>query len=166
MTAASQFAGYAARLRAFMGDTLVDHARAGSSSARDFEETFSRLALDLFALQFSHNPAYRRLCDAQSVSLGTVRDWREIAAVPTSAFKELEVTSLPASGRSVVFHSSGTTGQRPSRHFHDAESLALYEASLLPWFRLHLLPRTMPPRQPSSIAAETRPRIISLTPGP
>jgi len=43
-----------------------------------------------------------------------------------------------------VFYSSGTTGQQPSRHFHHAESLALYETSLLAWFRAHLL------RQPAS----------------
>jgi hypothetical protein len=33
--------------------------------------------------------------------------------------------------RVAVFHSSGTTEQKPSRHFHNAESLAVYEASLL-----------------------------------
>ena len=38
-----------------------------------------------------------------------------------------------------MFHSSGTTGQRPSRHFHSGESLAVYEASLWPWFAAHVL---------------------------
>jgi hypothetical protein len=33
-----------------------------------------------------------------------------------------------------VFHSSGTTEHRPSRHFHSAKSLAIYEASLWHWF--------------------------------
>jgi hypothetical protein len=39
----------------------------------------------------------------------------------------------------MVFHSSGTTGQERSRHYHGAESLALYEASLWGWFEPHLL---------------------------
>jgi hypothetical protein len=51
----------------------------------------------------------------------------------------MELTSLPPSERTTVFFSSGTTEQRRSRHFHSAESLAIYEASLLPWFERHLL---------------------------
>ncbi len=50
--------------------------------------------------------------------------------MPTSAFKELELTSLAPEERTAVFHSSGTTEQIPSRHFHNAESLLVYEASL------------------------------------
>jgi hypothetical protein len=57
-----------------------------------------------------------------------------------------------------VFHSSGTTEQRPSRHFHSAESLAVYEASLWPWLEencrlpiadCRLLSLTPPPAQAS-----------------
>jgi hypothetical protein len=59
--------------------------------------------------------------------------------VPTSAFKELELTSLAPEERTTCFFSSGTTEQRRSRHFHSAESLALYEDSLRPWFERHLL---------------------------
>jgi hypothetical protein len=66
-----------------------------------------------------------------------VREWTDIPAVPTGAFKELELTSIPLAEQTAVFHSSGTTGQQPSRHFHSAESLALYEASLWHWFRPH-----------------------------
>ena len=92
---------------------------------------FGRLALDLFALQFEHNGPYRRLCEARGARPDNVTHWTAIPAVPTSAFKELELSCLPVGERTTVFHSSGTTGQRPSRHFHNAESLALYEASLL-----------------------------------
>jgi hypothetical protein len=63
-----------------------------------------------------------------------VEHWTQIPAVPTSAFKELELTSLAPDERTAVFHSSGTTEQKPSRHFHCAESLAVYEASLWPQF--------------------------------
>ncbi len=67
----------------------------------------------------------------------TVMHWTAIPAAPTSAFKEFELTCLPASQRTTVFHSSGTTTQQPSRNYHNAESLALYEASLLRWFEAH-----------------------------
>jgi hypothetical protein len=93
------------------------------------------LALELFALQFKHNAAYRKLCEARGQTPDTVRDWREIPTVPTAAFKELELTSLAPAERTAVFHSSGTTEQKPSRHFHCAESLALYETSLWSWFQ-------------------------------
>ncbi|MEK7707623.1 MAG: hypothetical protein AAB380_06480 [Verrucomicrobiota bacterium] len=104
------------------------------------ENGFDPLARELFAFQFAHNAPYRKFCEARRATPQAVTHWTQIPAVPTAAFKEFELTCLPAAGRTTVFHSSGTSGQRPSRHFHNAESLALYEASLLPWFRSHLLP--------------------------
>ncbi|MGE3313313.1 MAG: acyl-protein synthetase [Limisphaerales bacterium] len=91
---------------------------------------FDDLALELFRIQWDRNAAYRRLAEASGVSARAVRSWQEIPAVPTLAFKELEMTALAPSERLRVFHSSGTTGQVPSRHHHGAESLALYEASV------------------------------------
>lgn len=104
------------------------------------EGDFDVLARELFAVQFIHNAAYRRICEARGVAPDTVEHWTQIPTVPTGAFKELELTSLPVAKRTTVFHSSGTSGQRPSRHFHNAESLAVYEASLLPWFVRHVVP--------------------------
>jgi hypothetical protein len=132
---------FAARLREFIaicageftpGDqgfdpTLTTHADA----------EFNSMAMVLFALQFAHNPPYRKICEARNVSPNSLTRWTQIPAVPTSAFKELEFSCLPAGQRTTVFHSSGTTGQRPSRHFHNAESLALYAASALSFFDLH-----------------------------
>ena len=98
---------------------------------------FSELALELFALQFQHNSAYRKICEARQLTPQNVQHWTQIPAVPTAAFKELELTSLAPEERTAVFHSSGTTEQKPSCHFHCAESLAVYEASLWSWFQLH-----------------------------
>jgi hypothetical protein len=100
---------------------------------------FNQLALELFALQFKHNAAYRKICEVRGFTPEIVEHWTQIPAVPTAAFKELELTCLAPGERTTVFHSSGTTEQKPSRHFHNAESLAVYEASLLAWFRPHLL---------------------------
>ena len=97
------------------------------------------MAVMLFTLQFQHNPAYRKICEARKISPATVHHWTQIPAVPASAFKELELSCLPPNERACVFHSSGTTGQIPSRHFHSAQSLALYEASLWPWFERNVL---------------------------
>jgi hypothetical protein len=114
---------------------------------------FNGMALMLFTLQFNHNPAYRKLCDARKISPDMVSHWTEIPAAPTAAFKELEISCLPPDKRTAVFYSSGTTTQKPSRHFHSAESLRVYEASLLAWFRHHIPPEknlailTPPPSQ-------------------
>jgi len=112
---------------------------------------FSELALELFALQFKYNSTYRKICVARNLTPATVKAWTQIPAVPTAAFKGLELTSIPPPARTAVFHSSGTTEQQPSRHFHCAESLALYEASLIAWF-LENVPADL--------------RLICLTPPP
>jgi hypothetical protein len=98
---------------------------------------FDRLALELFALQFQHNPAYRKICEARKLTPANVQRWTQIPAVPTVLFKELELTGLAPAERTAEFHSSGTTEQKPSRHFHNTESLAVYETSLWKWFETH-----------------------------
>jgi hypothetical protein len=98
---------------------------------------FSELALELFTLQFKHNSAYRKICEARNRPPQTIEHWTQIPCVPTAAFKELELTSIAPDERAAVFHSSGTTEQKPSRHFHGSESLAVYEASLWQWFHIH-----------------------------
>ena len=103
------------------------------------DDAFDALSRELFAFQFAANAPFRRLCEARGVLPENPPHWRELPALPTTAFKDLEVTCLPPPERQRVFHSSGTTSQSPSRHFHSAESLTLYEAALRPWFAHHLL---------------------------
>ncbi len=147
MTNPSSFTEYSRRLLAFIGrDTAIDEAQ------------FTDLARELFTLQFAHVAPYRRLCEARRVTPATLTDWRDIPAVPSAAFKELEFTSLAAAERTAVFHSSGTTEHRPSRHFHSAESLAVYEASLLSCFKPHVLPRADDCKSPA--------RFVCLAPPP
>jgi hypothetical protein len=107
------------------------------------EEKFNCLALAWFAVQRKSVPIYHELCERRNAGPESIIDWRQIPALPTSAFKEYDVSSIPAGERIRVFHSSGTTAQMPSRHFHHAESLSVYEASLLPWFQRHFF--TTPP---------------------
>ncbi|HTB85591.1 MAG TPA: hypothetical protein VK742_18225 [Candidatus Sulfotelmatobacter sp.] len=119
-----ELSSFAARLRGMIShpDTIGD-------------EQFNSLALELFALQFQNNVAFRIICEVRKLTPQVVEHWTQIPAVTTSVFKELELTSLAADERTAVFHSSGTTEQKPSRHFHCAESLALYETGLWEWFQ-------------------------------
>jgi Acyl-protein synthetase, LuxE len=108
-------------------------------------EDFDALAVELFALQFEHNVLYQRLCHLRKMTPSTVcairgitpsfsGRWTKIPFIGTKAFKNFEISCIPLAQRTAIFHSSGTTEQKPSRHFHNAESLAVYEASLWKWF--------------------------------
>ena len=123
---------------------LLSVIEAGTLS----EEAFNELALQLCALQLQHNTAYRSLVPGRTKA----RLWDEIPAAPTAAFKELEMTSIPPGARIKEFRSSGTTGQKPSRHFHSLESLRVYEASLGRPLKEHFAKDGM--------------RLVSLTPSP
>lgn len=145
------FSDYAAQARDFF-------RRCSTGVTNNSADTeFNHLAHALFTLQFRHNLPYRQFCEGRGVSPAAVRHWAEIPAVPVSAFREIELTSLASEERQRVFHSSGTTGLRLARHFHDAGSLSLYEASLLPWFRRHFAPDT---------SGRWSANFISLTPPP
>lgn len=121
----------------------------------DDETRFARIALDLFAFQFAHCEPYRRFCEGRGVVPDGIRDWREIPPVPTGAFKELALTSFPLERAVHVFRTSGTsTSARGVIHL---DTLALYEASLLPTFRRFLLP---------DLAPGARAHIVALAPSP
>ncbi|HEX4646140.1 MAG TPA: hypothetical protein VH598_11080, partial [Verrucomicrobiae bacterium] len=157
MTPKSAFSEYAARLREFIRlSMLPPDGRPQNRSVRD---AFDDLARELFALQFKHNAPYRVFCEAQKITPPKIAHWPEVPAMPAVGFKEFDLTSLPLDERARVFYSSGTTGQIPSRHFHDAESLSVYEASLLPWFRANVSDGPLLP----SRKMITR-RFIMLTP--
>jgi hypothetical protein len=138
----SELSIYAARVREQIGlwtdDFSLGDALHDPAYCQHADIEFSGLAVMLFTLQFKYNAVYRRLCEARGIKPGDVHHWSQIPCVPTAAFKECELTCLHPEDRTHVFHSSGTTEQRPSRHFHNADSLALYEASLWPWLGQNL----------------------------
>ncbi len=119
------------------------------------EARFDALARDLFAFQFERCAPYRRFCAGRGRTPERLGSWREIPAVPTGAFKELALRCFPAEDTLRTFRTSGTaTAARGELHL---DTLELYEASLLPSFRRHLLP---------DLAAGARLRIRVLAPSP
>ncbi len=113
--------------------------------------SFDDLALEVFEFQFRRNEPYRRFCERRGRTPDTVTHWREIPAVPTSAFKELDLVCGPPEK---VFLTSGTTQGAGKRGRHGFPRLALYHASLLPTFQTFLLPDG------------ARLRMVILTPPP
>ena len=155
MSLAPSFDELTSRFREFMDSCSQD-----AVTCHEFQ--FDRFALELFSLQFNRNAAYRIFCEARNATPSTVSHWAEIPAVPAAAFKDLDLTSLSDREYTTVFHSSGTTGQKPSRHFHNAQSLALYETSLLSGF----FSAAFPGAQPSQAPGNTRWHLGILTPPP
>ena len=117
------------------------------NSPSDTDAAFGALALALFARQYARCAPYRRLCDRQGRTPDNVTRWQDIPAVPAQAFKAFELSCVPAREAVAVFHSSGTTGAQTSRHFFDADGLALYEISLRAGFDAAL------PRRPAGLWA-------------
>ncbi|HME70868.1 MAG TPA: hypothetical protein VKM54_13510 [Myxococcota bacterium] len=124
------------------------------------EERFDRLALELFAFQFEHCAPYGRFCARRGRTPATVQNWRDVPPVPSGAFKELALRSFAAEATVHVFRTSGTSA--PRRGELHLDTLALYEASVVPSFVVHVLPELVL-RQPPDAA---RPRLRVLAPAP
>jgi hypothetical protein len=156
----------AARLREFIRRHSPAAPPADRLAPEESERAFETLALDLFAAQFATNAPYRAWCERRGTTPASVASWREIPAVPTDAFKEADMTSIPAVERMAEFRSSGTTAVRPGRHFHHAESLAVYEASLKPWFEACVLSDLDDLVEEQLIGPLDRLGLLALTPAP
>jgi len=116
---------------------------------------FSRIALDLFRYQFEHCAPYRRFCTGRGITPETLRSWQEIPAAPAAAFKEVALRCFPEEATRQVFRTSGSSGRRRGRLALD--TLALYEASLVPSFEAGVL-GDLAPSQPV--------RLLVLAPDP
>ena len=101
------------------------------------EEGFEPLALRLFAFQFKHNRPYRLYCENRGLTPICVNSWREIPAVPTAAFKEIDLACGPPEK---IFLTSGTSQGPEKRGRHLMPRLDLYRASILSNFSTHFLP--------------------------
>jgi len=100
------------------------------------DDQFNDLALRLFRYQLSANSVYRGYFDAGRYSRPD--HWKQIPALPATAFKRAEVRCFPPEAATTYFQTSGTTESESGRHFF--ETLEIYEAALLPPFKRFLLP--------------------------
>lgn len=116
------------------------------------DTAFNELAARVFRFQFEFNAPYRRYCERRAVDPGTVRDWRQIPAVPTAAFKAAALVAGDSRNAQALFRTSGTTQGREKRGQHYLLDLELYEHSLLRTFAEFVL------------SDGTRPPMVSLVP--
>jgi hypothetical protein len=86
----------------------------------------------LFRHQYDRNPLYREYVDLLRVRPERVREVEQIPFLPIGFFKTHEVLSGVGADHELLFESSRTTGDRPSRHL--VRSAALYEQALIAGF--------------------------------
>jgi len=115
-------------------DFIQKSLHTDPGSRGDLESEFSQLALELFEVQYSSVMPYRLCCNALGKRPNNIQSWKDIPAVPSSSFKDMEFSSIPEAERSIVFLSSGTTAKQQSRHYHNNQSIQLYEMSVVTWF--------------------------------
>ncbi len=122
------------------------------------EKAFQGLAQEVFGWQFELCAPYRSFCKQRGVTPSSVSDWREIPAVPTTAFKYVNLVSTPYTSISrkpdAAFYTSGTTLGSEHRGCHFVPRVSLYRAAFHQPFRRALLPDV------------EEIRIISLIPSP
>jgi len=106
---------------------------------------FDELALRVFRFQYRGNEPYRRFCDRRGKAPDDVLHWREIPAVPVSAFKQVDlVVSGLAEGS--LFLTSGTTRGRESRGRHRVPDPSIYRDAAQSHFARCVLPDGVRPR--------------------
>jgi hypothetical protein len=125
-------------------------ARGVARATTDAE--FDGLARDVFAFQYERCAPYRAYCDRLKLTPQTVAHWKQIPAVPTSAFKDFALTCFPAEEAVAEFHTSGTMREKAGKHY--LRTLEMYEAAIRPNFAAHLL------------ADNARLPMMALTPSP
>ncbi len=101
------------------------------------DDRFESLALRVFEYQFRQNLPYRKFCLKRGKTPDTIQSYREIPAVPTGAFKEMDLSCGPPEK---IFLTSGTTQGANRRGRHLIPDLELYHVSLKSNFSAHLLP--------------------------
>ncbi|HEX2547631.1 MAG TPA: long-chain fatty acid--CoA ligase [Ramlibacter sp.] len=116
-----------------MNEPLVQALLAFLAQDGCSDAQFDALALRLFAEQHANNAAYRRFCQLRGATPRSVKGWKDIPAVPITAFKEVTLSCVPADSAERVFMTSGTTrAEVKGRHYHP--TLRVWDASFLPNF--------------------------------
>ena len=95
------------------------------------EKQFAKTALTIFKHQFKNNKVYRSFCDLINVHFSDVQKIEDIPFLPIQFFKSRKVISSTDEIQE-IFTSSGTTGNKTSKHL--VTNISLYKESYLRGF--------------------------------
>ena len=97
------------------------------------EQEFNRLALSVFRFQYQNNEVYRSFVNSLNINIETLDKYTRIPFLPIEFFKTKDVICNGKKDNIIVFTSSSTTSQMPSRHL--VSDIDLYEQSFLKGFQ-------------------------------
>jgi len=121
-----------------LDEKILSYIRRGTDH-RDSEE-FNRLALQVFDLQFKYISIYRRYCEKREINPENISSWDQIPALPTDAFKVMELAMFP-SHTVRTFMTSGTTKpEERGKVNYDEGGLGLMDATIYEAASVFLFP--------------------------
>jgi phenylacetate-coenzyme A ligase PaaK-like adenylate-forming protein len=100
----------------------------------DSENGFNETALKTFHFQYLNNPVYHAFVQSLRVKAQDVKHFTQIPFLPVSFFKTHDVRTGERTKNEIIFTSSSTTSQIPSRHIVSDPSI--YERSFSQAFEL------------------------------
>jgi len=103
------------------------------------EERFASLALQAFRVQFLGNEPYRRYCERRGITPESVKDWRRIPPVPTTAFRTVDLVVGDPADTLLTFRTSGTTRGPERRGRHLIRDPVLYRSALEAAFQVFVM---------------------------
>jgi hypothetical protein len=98
------------------------------------EHDFNELALDIFRYQSATNKVYGAFVSSLKKDNSGIDHYTRIPFLPISFFRTHEIVCNVNKGDNIVFTSSTTTSQQPSRHI--VTNIKLYEESFIRAFEL------------------------------
>lgn len=96
----------------------------------DGRQQFNALAMEIFRLQAVHNPVYREFLSLLRKNPDEIHELTEIPFLPVSFFKSHKVSCISPLPEN-AFTSSGTTGEKTSRHHYASDEFYLALATTL-----------------------------------
>ena len=95
--------------------------------SNSFEEKFNELALKVFHFQVKSNLIYQKYVLSLKIDIKSIHHYSQIPFLPIEFFKSHQVLCDALHDNTIVFSSSGTTGQVTSKHY--VNDISIYEQS-------------------------------------
>lgn len=103
---------------------------------------FNRLALQVFAFQRENNPVYRKYCYEQgTLTSDEISYWHQIPPLPSSLFKQEDVTSFSTEQTELLIKTGGTTDpKRRGLIYRNRQAIGMVFAANQMMTRSYLFP--------------------------
>ena len=106
----------------------------GTIFEKPTETEFEKLALAIFRFQFQNNKVYNEYVNALGVDISKITSLNAIPFLPISVFKSHVVVTGNVNENYIIFKSSSTTSDVPSKHI--VEDIEIYKTSFRKGFEL------------------------------